>query len=78
MILQIFTLVGALGMFLYGMNLMSEGLQKAAGDRLRKFLEAMTSNRLKSVATGLTITSTGNCSMISDFVISPMWCFMNF
>ena len=57
MILQIFTLVGALGMFLYGMNLMSEGLQKAAGDRLRKFLEAMTSNRLKSVATGLTITS---------------------
>ena len=57
MILQIFTLVGALGMFLYGMNLMSEGLQKAAGDRLRKFLEAMTSIRLKSVATGLTITS---------------------
>ena len=57
MILQILTLVGALGMFLYGMNLMSEGLQKAAGDRLRKFLEAMTSNRFKSVATGLTITS---------------------
>ena len=57
MILQILTLLGALGMFLYGMNLMSEGLQKAAGDRLRKFLEAMTSNRFKSVATGLTITS---------------------
>ena len=31
MILQIFTLIGALGMFLYGMNLMSSGLQKAAG-----------------------------------------------
>ena len=57
MILQIFTLVGALGMFLYGMNLMSEGLQKAAGDRLRKFLEAMTSNRFKGVMTGLGITS---------------------
>ena len=57
MILQIFTLLGALGMFLYGMNLMSEGLQKAAGDRLRKFLEAMTSNRFKSVATGLSITA---------------------
>ena len=57
MILQILTLLGALGMFLYGMNLMSEGLQKAAGDRLRKFLEAMTSNRFKSVATGLTITA---------------------
>ena len=36
-ILQIFTLLGALGMFLYGMNLMSSGLQKAAGDRLRGF-----------------------------------------
>lgn len=57
MILQIFTLLGALGMFLYGMNIMSEGLQKAAGDRLRRFLEAMTSNRFKSVTTGLTITS---------------------
>ncbi len=57
MILQIFTLIGALGMFLYGMNLMSAGLQKAAGDRLRRFLEAMTSNRFKSVTTGLTITS---------------------
>ena len=57
MILQIFTLIGALGMFLYGMNLMSDGLQKAAGSRLRRFLEAMTSNRFKSVTTGLTITS---------------------
>ena len=57
MILQLFTLLGALGMFLYGMNLMSEGLQKAAGDRLRRFLEAMTSNRFKSVTTGLAITS---------------------
>ncbi|MBR2443693.1 MAG: Na/Pi cotransporter family protein [Rikenellaceae bacterium] len=57
MILQIFTLIGALGMFLYGMNLMSAGLQKAAGDKLRRFLEAMTSNRFKSVTTGLTITS---------------------
>ena len=57
MILQIFTLLGALGMFLYGMNLMSEGLQKAAGDRMRHILGAMTSNRFKSVTTGLTITS---------------------
>lgn len=57
MILQIFTLLGALGMFLYGMNMMSAGLQKTAGDRLRRFLEAMTSNRFKSVTTGLTITS---------------------
>ena len=56
-ILQIFTLLGALGMFLYGMNLMSSGLQKAAGDRLRGFLSAMTSNPFKGVLTGLGITS---------------------
>ena len=56
-ILEIFTLLGALGMFLYGMNLMSSGLQKAAGDRLRSFLSAMTSNPLKGVLTGVGITS---------------------
>ncbi len=56
-ILQLFTLLGALGMFLYGMNLMSAGLQKAAGDRLRSFLSAMTSNPFKGVMTGLGITS---------------------
>ncbi|MBE6320010.1 MAG: Na/Pi cotransporter family protein [Bacteroidales bacterium] len=56
-ILQIFTLLGALGMFLYGMNLMSSGLQKATGDKLRGFLSAMTSNPFKGVLTGLGITS---------------------
>ena len=56
-ILQIFTLLGALGMFLYGMNLMSSGLQKTAGDRLRGFLSAMTSNPFKGVMTGLGVTS---------------------
>lgn len=44
-------------MFLYGMNLMSSGLQKAAGDRLRGLLSAMTSNPFKGVLTGLGITS---------------------
>ena len=56
-ILQIFTLLGALGMFLYGMNLMSSGLQKAAGDRLRGLLSAITSNPFKGVLTGIGITS---------------------
>ena len=56
-ILQIFTLLGALGMFLYGMNLMSSGLQKASGDKLRSLLSAMTSNPFKGVLTGLGITS---------------------
>ena len=56
-ILQIFTLLGALGMFLYGMNLMSSGLQKAAGDKLRGLLSSMTSTPFKGVMTGLGVTS---------------------
>ena len=44
-------------MFLYGMNMMSSGLQKAAGNRLRGLLSAMTSNPLKGVLTGVGITS---------------------
>ncbi|MBE6176666.1 MAG: Na/Pi cotransporter family protein [Rikenellaceae bacterium] len=55
--IQVLTLIGALGMFLYGMNLMSAGLQKAAGSKMRSFLTAMTSNPLKGVMTGLGITS---------------------
>ena len=57
MVLQLFTLLGALGMFLYGMNLMSSGLQKAAGDRLRNLLSAITANPFRGVLTGLGITS---------------------
>jgi len=55
--MQLLTLLGALGMFLYGMNLMSSGLQKAAGSKMRSFLTAMTSNPFKGVMTGLGITS---------------------
>lgn len=57
MVLQVLTLLGALGMFLYGMNLMSAGLQKAAGSKMRGFLTAMTSNPFKGVMTGLGITT---------------------
>ncbi|MDD4655091.1 MAG: hypothetical protein PHT08_06765, partial [Bacteroidales bacterium] len=45
-VLQILTLLGSLGLFLYGMTLMSESLQKVAGDGLRSFLASMTSNPL--------------------------------
>lgn len=72
-IFQIFTLLGALGLFLYGMTLMSEGLQKAAGDRLRAFLASMTSNAFKRVLTGLLITaiiqsSSATTVMVVSFV----------
>ena len=55
--IQALTLLGALGMFLYGMNLMSAGLQKAAGGKMRSFLTAMTSNPFKGVMSGLGITA---------------------
>ena len=72
-IMQVFTLLGALGMFLYGMNLMSSGLQKAAGERLRGLLSAMTSNPLKGVLTGMGITaiiqsSSATTVMVVSFV----------
>lgn len=72
-VLQVFTLLGALGMFLYGMTLMSEGLQKAAGDKLRSFLASMTSTPFKRVLTGLLITaiiqsSSATTVMVVSFV----------
>lgn len=56
-ILDFLGLLGAVGLFLYGMKVMSEGLQKAAGDRLRNILAAMTRNRLAGTATGFAITA---------------------
>lgn len=73
MFLQLLTLIGALGMFLYGMNLMSAGLQKSAGDKLRNFLSSMTSSPFKGVLTGLGITtaiqsSSATTVMVVSFV----------
>ena len=50
-------LLGSLGFFIYGMKVMSEGIQKAAGNRLRQILGAMTKNRFFGVLTGFFITS---------------------
>lgn len=73
MILGILTLIGALGMFLYGMNMMSSGLQKAAGNGLRRFVSSITSNPVKGVATGLGVTaviqsSSATTVMVVSFV----------
>ncbi|HKK68035.1 MAG TPA: Na/Pi cotransporter family protein [Bacteroidales bacterium] len=56
-IFDLLKLLGALGLFLFGMKLMSESLQKVAGDRLRGILSAMTSNRFKGIFTGFLITA---------------------
>ena len=57
MLLQILTLLGSLAMFLYGMSLMSGGLQKMAGNRLRVFMAKMTSNTFKCILTGIVVTA---------------------
>jgi len=70
---DILTLIGSLGLFLYGMKLMSEALQKVAGDKMRSILAAMTSNRVKGVFTGILITaliqsSSATTVMVVSFV----------
>ena len=66
-------LLGSLALFLYGMKIMSEGLQKFAGDRLRTILTAMTTNRVTGVLTGILITaliqsSSATTVMVVSFV----------
>lgn len=66
-------LIGSLGVFLFGMKLMSEALQKVAGSRMRHILSAMTSNRVKGVITGILITaiiqsSSATTVMVVSFV----------
>ena len=66
-------LIGSLGLFLYGMKIMSEGLQKFAGDSLRRILTAMTTNRVTGVLTGVLITaliqsSSATTVMVVSFV----------
>lgn len=72
-LLDFCTLIGSLGLFLYGMKLMSEALQKVAGDRMRAILSAMTKNRLTGVLTGVLITaliqsSSATTVMVVSFV----------
>ena len=71
--LNVLSILGGLAMFLYGMALMSEGLQKSAGDRLRAFMAKMTSNAFKRVLTGTVVTclvqsSSATTIMVVSFV----------
>ena len=52
----IIQLMGGLGLFIYGMKLMGDGLENAAGDGLKSILEKVTSNRLMGVAIGASVT----------------------
>lgn len=71
--LNILSLLGSLGLFLFGMKTMSEGLEKFAGDRLRSILAAMTKNRVMGVLTGISVTaliqsSSATTVMVVSFV----------
>lgn len=51
------SLIGGLGMFLYGMNVMGDGLQKAAGEKLKKIIEMLTTNKIMGVLVGTLVTA---------------------
>lgn len=61
---SILTLLGGLAMFLYGMQVMGDGLEKLSGGKLEKILENLSSNRLKAVLVGAAVTA------VIQFVIS--------
>lgn len=70
---EVLQLIGALGFFIYGMKIMSDGIQKVAGGKMREILEAMTSNRVFGLITGFLVTalvqsSSATTVMIVSFV----------
>lgn len=67
--LDFLCLLGSVGLFLYGMKVMSEGLQKAAGDRLRNILGVMTRNRFTGTLTGMIITALIQSSSASTVMV---------
>ncbi len=72
-IIDFLQLLGSLGIFIFGMKMMSEGLQKVAGDQLRKILAGMTSNRVSGIFTGFLTTaviqsSSATTVMVVSFV----------
>ena len=73
MIVAILEIIGSLGLFLYGMTVMSDGIQKAAGERLQSVLAFMTRNRVAAVLTGFAMTclvqsSSATTVMVVSFV----------
>ena len=65
----IFGLLGGLGLFLFGMKIMSEGLQKVAGDRMRKILAALTTNRLVGTLVGVAVTAVVQSSSATTVMV---------
>lgn len=68
-LLDTFSLLGGVGLFLYGMTLMSSGLRNAAGDKLRVILEKATGNRFVAIAVGFLVTFMIQSSSATDVMV---------
>ena len=66
---EVLSLMGGVGLFLYGMTIMSTGLKAAAGDRLRTILERVTGNRVMAVLIGILITMLIQSSSATDMMV---------
>ncbi|MBN1123991.1 MAG: Na/Pi cotransporter family protein [Sedimentisphaerales bacterium] len=69
MVEMIFKTIGGLALFLYGMTLLSDGLKKAAGNRMRQLLESMTGNPLMGFAVGMTVTAMVQSSSATTVIV---------
>jgi phosphate:Na+ symporter len=67
--LHIFALLGGVGLFLYGMTMMSSGLQNVAGDKMRDILEHVASNRIMAVVLGVVVTVLIQSSSATDMMV---------
>lgn len=67
--LDLLNLIGSLGLFLYGMKMMSESLQMVAGERMRAILSSMTSNRFMGILTGFLVTSVVQSSSATTVMV---------
>lgn len=68
-IFEFYTLMGGVGLFLYGMSIMSSGLKNAAGDKMRVILEKATANRFISVIVGIIVTLLIQSSSATDMMV---------
>lgn len=66
---ELFSLLGGVGLFLYGMSIMSTGLKNAAGDKLKTILEHATANRLVAVLVGILVTLLVQSSSATDMMV---------
>jgi len=64
-VMKFLILIGSLGLFIFGMKIMSDGMQRTAGERLRKMLGSITSNRFKGVITGFSSTAIVQSSSVT-------------